>query len=120
MRFLANENFARIVVDELRQRGHDVVWARTDMSGAFDEEILERAQEEDRIVLTHDKDFGDLAYHWGLPATCGVVLFRLKTPSSRSALEFIPATLESRADWAGNFAVVEESRIRLRPLPSIS
>lgn len=79
MKLLANENFPLLVVEALRAAGHDVVWARTEMAGAADDVILARAQLEERLVVTFDKDFGDLAFHWGLAARCGVILFRLQT-----------------------------------------
>jgi predicted nuclease of predicted toxin-antitoxin system len=77
MQFLANENFALDVVAALRNEGHDVAWIRTDAPGSKDPDILRRAVAENRTVLTFDKDFGDLAFQFGLPATCGIVLFRL-------------------------------------------
>ena len=49
------------------------------MPGAADDVILQRSQAEGRLVVTFDKDFGELAFRWGLPATCGVALFRLQT-----------------------------------------
>lgn len=62
MRLLANENFPRLAVDKLRASGHDVAWLREDSPGADDEQALQRAQAEDRILLTFDKDFGALAF----------------------------------------------------------
>ena len=62
MRILANENFPGPILRELRRRGHDVVSVKESMRGASDREVLERAQQEDRLVLTFDKDFGELAY----------------------------------------------------------
>jgi predicted nuclease of predicted toxin-antitoxin system len=47
------------------------------MPGSGDQVVLSRARAEDRILLTHDKDFGELAFRAGLPATCGVILIRL-------------------------------------------
>jgi predicted nuclease of predicted toxin-antitoxin system len=63
MHILAHENFPGDTVAVLRQRGHDVVWVRTEAPGSSDQEVLERAQAEDRIVATFDKDFGELAFH---------------------------------------------------------
>ena len=54
MRILANENFPGPAVEALRRRGHDIVWARTDMPGAQDETVLERAQAEGRLLVTLD------------------------------------------------------------------
>lgn len=118
MRLLANENFPGDAIMALRQRGHDVVWVRTDAPGSRDIEILARAQREDRIVVTFDKDFGELAFRFGLPASSGIILFRISAPSSAYVARVAVAALESRADWAGHFAVVEERRIRMTPLPS--
>lgn len=66
----------------LRERGHDVAWVREDMPGGADDAILSRAQTESRVVITFDKDFGALAFRWGLPATSGVVLFRIRATSA--------------------------------------
>lgn len=117
MRILANENFPADAVTALRQRGNDVVWIRTDAPGCRDVEILARAQREERIVITFDKDFGELAFRFGLPASSGVILFRISVPSSAHAARVAVAALDSRTDWAGHFAVVEDRRIRMTPLP---
>lgn len=85
--------------------------------GSKDGEILQRAISEQRILLTFDKDFGDLAFHLGLPASCGIVLFRLQASSSAALAISIVSALQSRTDWPGQFAVVEPGRIRMRPLP---
>jgi predicted nuclease of predicted toxin-antitoxin system len=119
MRVIADENFPGDAVSTLRERGHDVVWVRTDMPASSDTRILERAQTEARIVMTFDKDFGELAFRFGLPASSGVILFRITAVSSEYVTRMVSTALESRADWTGQFAVVEESRIRLTPLPDI-
>jgi predicted nuclease of predicted toxin-antitoxin system len=90
------------------------------MRGAPDYEILSRAQTEQRLVATFDKDFGELAFRFGLPATCGVVLFRLTGRSPEDDNSRAIAAITSREDWAGKFAVVHDDRIRVRPLPSVT
>ena len=47
------------------------------MRSVADDAILARAQTEERIVVTHDKDFGELAFRSQLPASSGVILLRL-------------------------------------------
>ncbi len=69
MRFLAKENFPLDAVEALHQHKHDVVWIRTESSGISDPELLSRAIAEDRILLTFDQDFGELAFRRKLPAT---------------------------------------------------
>ena len=61
MRLLANENFPREAVEALRNDDHDVSWVRTECPGISDKEVLEKALRESRIVVTLDKDFGELS-----------------------------------------------------------
>jgi predicted nuclease of predicted toxin-antitoxin system len=117
MRILANENFPGDAVAALQARGHDIAWVRTDAPGSSDPQVLARAQAEDRILVTFDKDFGELAFRSELPASSGVVLFRTSAPSSSHVARVAVAALESRTDWAGHFAVIEDDRIRMTPLP---
>ncbi len=116
MKFLANENVAGDAVIALREKGHDVAWIRTDAPGSKDEDVLARAMAEQRILITFDKDFGELAFRSHLPATCGIVLFRIPAPSSLFVANAVVAAIESRSDWTGHFSVIEENRIRMREL----
>ncbi len=119
MRLLANENFPGDAVAALRDRGHDVAWIHIDAPGSRDTEVLARAQAEDRIIVTFDKDFGELAFRAGLPATVGIVLFRIATPSAAHVARVAVAALESSIEWAGFFTVIQDQRIRQTPLPKI-
>ena len=73
--------FSLDAVEALRTDGHDVAWIREDARGTSDDKILFRAQEENRIVLTFDKDFGELVFRSRFPAQSEVILFRI-TPIS--------------------------------------
>ena len=117
MRMIVNENVTRTVIDELRRQGHDVISVKESMRGAGDDVILARAEAEQRLVVTHDKDFGELAFRFRLPATCGIVLFRLSGSEPDADNQRILDVLESRTDWAGHFSVVTDDRVRMRPLP---
>ncbi|HOY68037.1 MAG TPA: DUF5615 family PIN-like protein [Candidatus Ozemobacteraceae bacterium] len=117
MRFLADENFPGGAVYLLKNAGHDVAWICADTPGSKDQEVLARAVSESRILLTFDKDFGELAFRSRLPASCGVILFRCSLESPEIAMKAIVDVICSRDDWAGFFAVVEAKRIRLRALP---
>jgi predicted nuclease of predicted toxin-antitoxin system len=117
MRFLANENIPGDAVNALVAAGHDVVWIRVAAPGSGDEEILAWAVREDRVLVTFDQDFGELAWRAALPASCGIVLFRISMPSAMDVGAFIAARLDERNDWAGHFSVVQPGRIRMRPLP---
>jgi len=117
MRILANENIPTAVVEALRQKGHDVLWVRTESPGISDRQVLSRAQLDARVVITFDKDFGELAFRYGLKAECGIILFRVTMPSPAQVARIAVAALASRNDWAGHFAVVEDDRVRMTPLP---
>jgi predicted nuclease of predicted toxin-antitoxin system len=110
MQFLADEDFPSIAVRWLREAGHDVLWARTSMPGRSDAAV--------RVVLTCDKDFGELAFHWGLPAACGVVLVRFPSASPEAFLDRVKELLaaEKKIGLSGTFCVVEANRVRVRPL----
>lgn len=117
MHFLADENVPRPAVAALRAAGHDVLWIKEVMPGAEDHVVLDLAQRERRVVVTADTDFGELAFRSGLPAQCGIVLIRLDWTDPRTDNRTIAAALASRDDWTGIFAVVEQDRVRIRPLP---
>jgi predicted nuclease of predicted toxin-antitoxin system len=116
MRFLADENFPGGAVAALRSNGYDVAWIRTLSPGISDPEVLKFAQAEDRILLTFDKDFGELAFVTELPATSGIILFRIQSPSSIVLTEKIVTAIELRNDWAGHFSTIDNNKIRMREL----
>jgi predicted nuclease of predicted toxin-antitoxin system len=117
MRILADENVPRPVVTALREAGNDVVWTKETSPGARDRAVLASAQVENRLVLTYDKDFGELAVRYAVPAASGVVLVRLSGPSPEIDNARVVEALIGRDDWAGYFAVITDDRVRLRPLP---
>jgi hypothetical protein len=116
MRFLANENFPGPAVTALEAAGHDVVWVRIAAPGASDLDVLARAVREERILLTFDKDFGELARAAALPTTCGVVLIRMPMPKPGDVGQRLADLITSRDDWAGHFSVIEPGRVRMRVL----
>ena len=116
MRILVNENISGTIIRELRRQGHDVLSAKESMRGQSDQAILERAGRDQRLVVTHDKDFGELAFRAGLPAPCGIVLLRLEGRDPKADNQRALTALESREDWPGHFAVVTRGQIRIRPL----
>ncbi len=117
MRILANENFPGDAVEALRVSGHDVLWIRTAAPGSKDPVVLARAQAENRILITFDKDFGELAFRSRLPASSGIILFRISAPSAHYIAEVVTGVLDSRADWTGHFSVVDDRRVRMIRLP---
>ncbi len=116
MRFLADENFPGGAVVRLKERGHDVVWVRGAAPGKTDAEIIAWAIRDKRIILTFDKDFGEIASRTGLTTISGVVLFRLPMRPGAAMSDMLAARIDERGDWAGHFSVIEPARVRMRQL----
>lgn len=116
MRLLANENVPGPLVEALSVAGCDVAWIRLVSPGATDVAVLALAAAEHRILLTFDKDFGELARSAHLPLECGVILLRLPMPRP-SEFQRLAGLIRSGTNWSGQFSVVEPGRIRTRPLP---
>ena len=114
MRMLANENVSATVIQLLRDRGHDVLSVKESMRGEKDPAILARAQAEQRLMLTHDKDFGELIYRSGW-AHAGVLLLRLQDERPGNRVHIVETVLQRYADrlpW--HFTVATEGRVRIR------
>ena len=116
MRILADENIPRAAVQRLREDGHDVTWIRESCPGVRDEVVIGLAVEEQRVIVTFDKGFGELAVVRPGPVPPGIVLFRIVMESPSSVAATISTTLAGRDDWPGHITVVDASRIRMRPL----
>ena len=113
MRFLADESCDFIVVRALRSAGHDVLSVAEAARGAKDPVVLSLAREQNRVLLTEDKDLGRLIYAAGQGAL-GVVLFRFPA-RSRAALETAALQAVSRVGdrLSMSFVVVEPGRVRV-------
>ena len=117
MRLLANENCPLALVVRLRERGHDVAWVREAKPGAVDADVIAWASQEERVLLTFDKDFGEIAYARGVSAPSGIILLRIASPSPEIVAGVVAETLEAHPDWEGAFSVIEDTRVRRRQLP---
>ncbi len=117
-RMLANENVPAVVVTALKADGHDVTWMRDIGPGSLDPQVLALALSEGQIVLTFDKDFGELAFRLGHEATPGVILLRPRLRSPEHLVRFTRSVLAQGHAWEGHFAVAEEGRLRIVPLPA--
>jgi predicted nuclease of predicted toxin-antitoxin system len=107
---------ARAIVIRLRDLGHDVLYASEVQPGAADSEWLNRAEAESRIILTADKDFGDLIFRDRLTSH-GVVLLRLGDVPLKDRLARLEQAWASvEAHSVGKFIVITPSKIRIRDL----
>ncbi len=115
-RFLANENFPLDIVTWLRNRGDDVVHAAESMSGAADEQVLAATRSENRVLLTFDRDFGELVFHKAHEPPRGIVLFRVLVHSRRMLHVLVESFFDSDPALDGFFTVVSPGHYRQTPL----
>lgn len=114
MRFLVDESTGLAVVAFLRREGHDVIAVSEAMPQADDDAILDMARTEERIVVTNEKDFGDLVYRSGRVHS-GVLLLRLRDESSAGRVRMVAAVLREHAGrLSGAFVAASEGGVRVR------
>ena len=128
--FFEKREFIRSRPDEIRGRRElpasgpggapqcwlgDILGGR-ECPGISDEEVAALCAEGQRILLTFDKDFGELIFRRGLSAGSGVILFRLIPEFPEEAAEVALALVKSQQDLNGTFCVVTRDRIRVRPM----
>jgi predicted nuclease of predicted toxin-antitoxin system len=116
MRFLADENVSRFVIERIRACGLDVMSIGETRPGAPDKDVLEAAGAEGRILITEDRDFGELVIRQRL-AVSGVILLELDRLSNATEAEIVAEVVSTHAGrFLGHLVVVEPGRIRVRPL----
>lgn len=116
MNLLADENIRQAIVDRLRLDGH-VVWYVVEMEpGVSDDVVLDLANREGALLLTADKDFGELVFRLGRVAS-GVILVRLAgLPNSSKATIIAEAIAKYSEELLGAFAVITPTTVRIRSI----
>jgi predicted nuclease of predicted toxin-antitoxin system len=117
MRLFLDENVSPIIGDALRAAGHDVSMAADVCPGAPDDEVVRLAQAEGRVLVTEDKDFGDLAVRQRKrpPGLIRLALLRWSPAQKAARLVAVLGSDGGRVQSA--ILTVEPGRVRRRPLP---
>jgi predicted nuclease of predicted toxin-antitoxin system len=116
VRWLADECIAASLVASLRQSGHDVLYVTEYAAGLHDANVVDLAMREQRLLLTEDKDFGDLVFRRGR-AAAGIVLMRIASENPRLQAKRLATAIDQYGDRLfGQYLVIEEGRFRSRPL----
>ncbi|MGK6350184.1 DUF5615 family PIN-like protein [Parapedobacter sp. DT-150] len=115
MRFLANENFPFPSIKLLRTLGLDIKSIAEETFGIADNEVVAVAQQENRIILTFDSDYGEIIYRHGLDSPPAVIYFRDKGLEPLFAGRMLQRLMEQTdMVFEDAFTVVEADNIRQR------
>lgn len=115
MNLLADESVDQQIVERLRREGYEVLYVAEMEPSIPDDLVLQRANENQALLLTEDKDFGELVYRRGL-IHIGVILARLAGLSSQAKALVVATALAERANEMFNaFSVISPGMIRIRP-----
>ncbi len=116
MRFLCDANVQRVVAAAIREAGHDVVRVSEIGPRMRDSQVLELARNERRILVTHDKDFGELVFLRRQLAT-GVILLRLSTGKAEEVARALLSVVMRLGDrLEGAFVTIGDADVRLRKI----
>ncbi len=112
MRFLVDECTGPLVVQWLRSLGYDVFSVYDEARGIPDEKVIRRAFTEDRVLITNDKDFGEMVYRKHYPHH-GIILLRLENERAKVKIQVLERLLTNYSESIKNrFVVVTEHYTR--------
>lgn len=115
MSFLANENFPRPSTIILRNNGYSVKSIQEDFPGISDGEVISIALELNLVILTFDRDYGELIFRYSKDNPPAVVFFREKgSVPEFAALSLINLLANPDITLSGAFTVIEDKNIRQR------
>ena len=113
-KLLLDENIGVITAVRLRKEGYDVVSVLEACPSATDEEVLALAREQERILVTLDRDFGRLVFYYS-QRHVGIIFLRLKKESAQSINSVLMKVLKHNADvLKGRFITVNETNVKIR------
>ena len=115
MNLLADESVDRQIVERLRQDGHEVLYVAEMEPSIPDKIVLERANERSALIVTADKDFGEMIFRDKRLSSGGIILLRLAGLSAESRAEIVSDAFSKRlTDYPNHFSVISPGRIRTR------
>ena len=114
MNLLADESIDKPIVEQLRQDGHNVLYVAEFEPSIDDNVVLCRANQQGALLITADKDFGELVFRQRL-VHAGVVLVRLAGLSPEAKVRIVSDVFANRTDELLNaFSVISPGRVRIR------
>lgn len=115
MKFFADEGLDAPLVQLMRKEGYEVIYAAENMSGSTDEEVLAAAKDSNTILITKDKDFGEMVVRHRLNSN-GVILIRLEQLNLLSNCLLVLRLINKHIKEFSGSTVIQEDKIRIRSL----
>jgi len=113
--FVADENFDFSIVKILRQKGYSVIAIAESFPSIPDPQVLQIAMDRNAILLTEDKDFGELVHRLRMPH-CGILLVRLLKINSSEKSQRVCEVIEKLGnELLNSFSVLSNDQLRIRP-----
>jgi predicted nuclease of predicted toxin-antitoxin system len=114
MKFVADESLDFQIVQRLRQDGWSVLYIAETKPGIADSEVLDLANENGALLLTADRDFGELIFRQHL-VSGGVILVRLAGLSAEQKANIVSSVILGHLhELQGSFVVISPGHVRLR------
>ena len=107
MKFLLDENIGKAVAKFLEKLGHSASRIRLIAPGIEDSEVLDLSVSKDSILITSDKDFGELIFKEG-QSSAGVIFLRLQDESSDNKIKALKEVLSKHKEVRNKFITVKE------------
>ena len=119
IKFIANVNVEKPLIDFLIEKGYDVKWVADLDKQMSDISICEMAAKEQRVILTNDKDFGEIVF-LQRKAIHGIVLLRVRGQIVTEKIGLLKRLLDRHAEKIMNhFVVVMREKFRFIPMEVI-
>ena len=119
LKFLADVNIEKALVDYLKNNGYDVIWIPDYNCRLKDEDLLILANIENRILITNDTDFGELIFNQR-KISAGIILIRIKGQKVSKKLDVLRKLLINYSEKIKNhYIVISDKRIRIKAMEDI-
>jgi len=112
VKFLVDECTGKNLAVLLKNAGYDVLFVGDWKPSASDDEVLQKANDETRVLISDDKDFGELVFRLEKPSS-GVILIRTSSTNPAKSFDLIEILLKS-SDVGGKFIVLKDTVIKIR------
>jgi predicted nuclease of predicted toxin-antitoxin system len=114
MKFLANENFPGPSIALLQDHGIDILSIAKQFQGISDQQVMRIAIKEERIILTHDSDYGELIFKYGYKPQEGVIYFRMFNFGPSDPAKVLLELINKKTNFKNQLTVIDDRSIRQR------